>query len=177
MEQYFRHCFFVDAGVTIPIGKEVSKLQSRFGFSEEMRKLLLVQSHGKGIHTFELPLIDWPKLENAIQWYTLDGLNDALDVIERNEDSILADYLFVFAQDQQGNQFAEITKGHLKGQIVWLNACYYEDVDSLEELLEEYSDLNPNPRATVDDELVFQLLYTSNQLVSIKAQSLELFLC
>ena len=29
---------------------------------------------------------------------------------ERNEDCILSDYLFVFAQDQEGNQYAEITK-------------------------------------------------------------------
>ncbi|MBB1140809.1 hypothetical protein [Myroides sp. WP-1] len=177
MEQYYRHSFFVDAGVNLSIGKEVNKLQTRFGFSEEMRKLLLVQSQGKGTLTLGPSLDSFASFSTIMQWYTLDGLDDTLDVIERNEDFILADFLFVFAQDTEGNQYAEITKGRLKGHIVWLNACYYEDVDSLEELLEEYSEQSESPQIKVDDELVFHLLYTSNQLVSVRAQSLELFLC
>ncbi|MGG5507143.1 MULTISPECIES: hypothetical protein [unclassified Myroides] len=177
MEQYYTHAFFVDVGVNLSIGKEVNKLQTRFGFSEEMRKLLLVQSQGKGTLTLDSPTVGVANFSTVMQWYTLNGLDDSLDVIERNEDSILADFLFVFAQDHEGNQYAEITKGRWKGYIVWLNACYYADVDSLEELLEEYSEQSELTAVRVDDELVFHLLYTSSQLVSVKAQSLELFLC
>lgn len=177
MEQYYKHSFFVDAGVTIPIGQEVNKLQVRFRFSDEMRKLLLVQSQGKGMHTLVRSGFPLEALEGVVEWYTFDGGDDALDVIERNEDFVLSDYLFVFAQDQQGNQYAEITKGRLTGQIVWLNALYYDDVDSLEELLEEHLETFETTKGCVDDELVFQLLYTSEQLVALQASSLEMFLC
>lgn len=177
MEQYYKHSFFVDAGVSIPTGKEVNKLQVRFGFSDEMRKLLLVQSQGKGMHNLVRSAIPLEAIEGIVEWYTFDGLDDTLDVIERNEDCILSDYLFVFAQDHKGNQYAEITKGRLTGHIVWLNALFYDDVDSLEELLEEYLDSAETERGCVDDELVFQLLYTSQQLVAIQAPSLEMFLC
>lgn len=177
MEQYYKHRFFVDAGVTIPIEKEVNKMQVRFGFSEEMRKLLLVQSQGQGMQALVRSGIALEALEGMVEWYTFDGLDEALDVIERNEDFVLSDYLFVFAQDHLGNQYAEITKGRLKGHIVWLNALYYADVDSLEELLEEYLDSDETTIGGVDDELVFHLLYTSQHLVAIQAPSLEIFLC
>lgn len=176
MEQYYRHCFFVDAGVNVSIGKEVNQLQMRFGFSDEMRKLLLVQSHSKGQPTLLQPFITLNDPE-CISWYTLDGVDETLDFIERNEDFILSDFLFVFAQDQEGNQYAEITKGSLKGHIVWLNAFYYSDVDSMEELLEDDLEQMGIAKALVDDELAFHLLCTSQQVVAIKAQSLDLFLC
>lgn len=189
MEQYNRHCFFIDSGVNIPIGTEINKLQLRFGFSEEMRKLLLIQSHSKGRIAFQPSIQDWNEEQEPIQWYTLDTLDDALDVIERNEDFILSDFLFVFAQDLQGNQFAEITKGRMKGNIVWFNALYYADIDSLEELIEENRDENSADSAEekrdqlefdswpLDAEFVFNLLYTSHQKIFFKANSLDLFLC
>ncbi|MGG5600649.1 hypothetical protein ACPDHJ_12725 [Myroides sp. C8-3] len=180
MEQYNKHSFFVEVGVTIPSGKEVNKLQVRFGFSEEMRKLLLVQSQGNTRHSLMQSGItseSLEALEGVVVWYTLDSLDETLDIIERNEDCVLSDYLFVFAQDHLGNQYAEITKGKWKGHIVWLNALYYADVDSLEELLEEYSDSAEASIGRVEDETVFQLLYTSQQLVAMQASSLEMFLC
>lgn len=178
MEQYNRHCFFIDSGVNIPIGKEISKLQVRFGFSEEMRKLLLIQSYSKGTLAFHQSQLDWKEEDEPIQWYTLDALDDTFDVIERNEDLILSEFLFVFAQDREGNQFAEITKGGMKGTIVWFNSLYYADVDSLEELMEEENgDQMDIAQGSLDVEVVFNLLYTSHQKIAFKANSLDLFIC
>ncbi|WP_410881430.1 SMI1/KNR4 family protein [Myroides sp. DW712] len=175
MEHYHKHLFFVDSGVTIAIVREINTLQRRFGFSEDMRKLLLIQVQPRAENPFVG--LSHELIVPQIQWYTLDGLEDSWDIIERNEDCILSDYLFVFAQDYEGNQYAEITKGQRKGQIVWLDASFYADVDSLEEFMEEQSEhVGFSPRWS-EEELIFNFVSTESQLVEIKANSLELFLC
>ncbi|MDM1044408.1 hypothetical protein HX004_10925 [Myroides sp. 1354] len=177
MEQYHKHLFFVDSGVTITVNQEINRLQHRFGFSEEMRKWLLIQTQGKGEEICYAAKREFKGETTRIQWYTLDGINEVWDIIERNEDCILSDYLFVFAQDQVGNQYAEITKGKRKGHIVWLNALCYADVDSLEELIEERLEQLGKTPLWMDEELIFNLLYTDCQMVEIQTNSLELFLC
>lgn len=179
MENYHTHLFFVDSGVTISAEREINTLQRRFGFSEDMRKLLLIQVQPRGVKSFfalHTSSID-PSKASPMYWYTLDGVEESWDIIERNEDCILSDYLFVFAQDEEGNQYAEITKGKHKGCIVWLNAFYYSDVDSLEELVEERLEQVGSLPLWMDEELIFNLLYTDFKMVEIQANSLELFLC
>ncbi|WP_353158655.1 hypothetical protein [Myroides odoratus] len=176
MEHYQKHLFFVDSGVTITVDKEINALQRRFGFSEEMRKLILIQTQSRSENANYFGKGESKTESTVVQWYTFDGVDEVWDIMERNEDCILSDYLFVFAQDQEGNQYAEITKGKRKGHIVWLNALCYADVDSLEELIEErLEQLGASP-LWMDEELIFNLLYTDHQMVEIRANSLDLFL-
>lgn len=175
MEHYHKHVFFVDAGVTVAVGSEINALQRRFSFSEEMRKLLLIQAQMEYPEWQDTAFIH--KEMSALHWYTLNGYDELWDIIERNEDCILSDYLFVFAEDERGNQYAEITKGKRKGHIVWLNLLCYDDIDSLEELIEERLEQRGVTALWSDDELIFNLVYTDNQMVEIKSNSLELFLC
>lgn len=179
MENYHTHLFFVDSGVTIAAEREINILQQRFGFSEDMRKLLLIQVQPKEVKSFFVlhASTTGRSKESPMYWYTLDGVEESWDIIERNEDCILSDYLFVFAQDEVGNQYAEITKGKHKGCIVWLNAFYYSDVDSLEELVEDQLEQVGLLPLWTDEELIFNLLYTDSKMVEIQANSLELFLC
>ncbi|MGS4344136.1 SMI1/KNR4 family protein [Myroides odoratus] len=175
MEHYHKHLFFVDSGVTISVVREINTLQRRFGFSEDMRKLLLI--HGQPSGEYPLDTGSHGRITAPMHWYTLDGVEDSWDIIERNEDCILSDYLFVFAQDCEGNQYAEITKGQHKGQIVWLDVSFYADVDSLEEWIEEQSERVGVALMWNEEELLFNFVSTESQLVEIKAHSLELFLC
>jgi|GEM_PF-5636880 len=177
MENYHTHLFFIDSGVTISADSEINTLQRRFGFSEDMRKFLLIQGQPRGEKSFATLNVVCTSKKAPTHWYTLDGIEENWDIIERNEDCILSDYLFVFAQDKEGNQYAEITKGKNKGCIVWLNALYYSDVDSLEELVEEQVEQIEVLPFWTDEELIFNLLYTDFKMVEIQANSLELFLC
>jgi len=177
MEHYFRHSYFVDSGVNIQMGREVKQLQSRFSFSDEMRKLLLIQSSSKEISSNSNHPGNKTGLMKSIIWYTLDGVEEEFDIMERNEDFIFSNFLFVFAQDLEGNQYAEITKGELKGHVVWLNALYYADVDSLEELIEENRAEDTLFQLAAEEEVICDLICRTSELVTLQANCLELFLC
>lgn len=127
MGKLYSNQFLVDVRESIVKSKELRRLQFEYSFSEMCFHLLKeinnsdISGYFKGLHFLDF------KRELLCE-----------NIRDLNEDSIFSFYIFFFAR-KEGLLIGEIITGKSKGNIVSINEEYFSDVDSIEELLEDYN--------------------------------------
>lgn len=127
MGKLYNEQFLVDVGKSMVKSKELRRLQFEYSFSEVCFHLLKEIDNSNVSGYF-----------NGLQF--LDFKRELLyeNIQDVNEDSIFSFYVFFFAR-KEGLLIGEIVTGKNKGNIISINEEHFSDVDSIEELLEDYN--------------------------------------
>lgn len=127
MGKLYSDQFLVDAGELMVKSKELRRLQFEYSFSEVCFHLLK-----------EIDNLNVSGYFKRVRF--LDFKRELLyeNIREVNEDSIFSFYVFFFAR-KESLLIGELVTGKNKGNIVSINEEHFSDVDSIEELLEDYN--------------------------------------
>lgn len=164
MKDFCRNSFLVDLGIDVVYSKQIAQLRIAYAFSEECYRFLLAKDN---------TLIGDCKEE--LYFLNLESNVATNNLIEVNEESIFSPYIFFFARRGRHQLIGEITVSPFMGYIVSLNEEQFCDIDSIEELLEEY-DISVDTVLGDEEMLLRTLLSASRGIIAIASESFSDFL-